>query len=245
MGSNRHIDFKHTLTCYVLPQKPYDASSSNIGDDGLEDDVFFANRRDHSPEFFDLSESQATYSHRNSLSSISELANDEEVARFMSHDARYPPAGLTCDPRFELFCKWLETQNGKQGMGDENENTKGSDLSLAGEEEFHDAEKEQTPPAAEVMQPTCEDSKNEMVIPMISLPKDSSPQETESVTKSDQSSMDETTQNCIVVSDPVKLQRKLHSPKKGRAPPPPTTLFKPVSHEAIPESINLHKETVL
>lgn len=167
---------------------------------------------------------------RNSLSSISELANDEEVARFMAFDRRSSAAAL--DPRFEMFCKWLDTQNANQDQGQNFRSE--SDLNLSGDE-FHDAEKEQSPPECVKEILVAERTKAEMVIPTITVP-------------SDQGSIVTDSGSLMNINDPVKLmRRKLHSPKKGRAPEPPKSPVNvPKSDErTVQEPANIHLETII
>lgn len=176
---------------------------------------------------------------RNSLSSISELANDEEVARFMAFDRRSSAVGQ--DPRFELFCKWLDTQNASQDNGQNLRSE--SDLNLSGDE-FHDAEKEQSPPECVKEILVAERTKSEMVIPTIKVPV--VVREIDAI--SDQGSTLTDSGSLMNINDPVKLmRRKLHSPKKGRAPEPPKS---PVTvhtsdERTAQEPANIHLETII
>lgn len=212
-----------------------------LGEDSLEDDVFYQNQnRETSPEFFEVS-----FSGRNSLSSISELANDEEVARFMAFDRR---ASAVQDPRFDLFCKWLDTQNGNKA-GDVQIGTEqqivDSDLSQSGDE-FHDAEREQSPPECiKEMLIVTDKNTSAMVIPTISVP--GRTPEKEIMTSPEPIQID--SGSLMNINDPVKLmRRKLHSPKKGRAPEPP-----PKSSDDLPKSVEktqpdpakIHLETII
>lgn len=210
--------------------------------------MFFANHNRESPEFYELSYPNPLSSARNSLSSISELANDEEVARFMAIDRR-GSCQLTemQDPRFALFCKWLESQKEEVERVKEEERTFESDV-----DEFHDAEKEQSPPE------TLKESVEITVIPTITVPPPPTDQPLESKA-SEQDPIPTASGNSIISNrlsnndDPVKLMgRRLHSPKKGRAPEPPRspalfTAIKPeeANQEQKPLAPNLHWETII
>lgn len=228
--------------------KPFEG---DLEDDVLEDDdVFVQNQyRENSPEFYEVSYSNPLSSARNSLSSISELANDEEVARFMAHDRRSQPATAMQDPRFDLFCRWLESQDNANSIGKPSKVSQ-SDLSGSGDE-FHDAEKEQSPPECvkEMMAATItERSKDIPVIPTITVPvtltKNGEEEEEEDKSGIEQQEPEpiaNKASSLISLNDPAKLmRRRLHSPKKGRAPEPPK------SPMTIPKSEdNLHLETII
>lgn len=137
------------------------------------------------------------------------------------------------DPRFDLFCKWLATQNiANQSLNVGQRNTKRNLES----DEFLDAEKEQSPPES-VKELIA--VKPEMVIPVIIPPMNDSPD------KDLTSATVEVTDRDIIVPDGVKLRRKLHSPKKGRAPEPPISPINLPNAPVSQGASHVHLETII
>lgn len=134
------------------------------------------------------------------------------------------------DPRFDLFCKWLKSQDtANQSFKVRQQDTKMEVES----EEFHDAEKEQSPPECV--------KQLDLVIPVII----SEPPMNDSLEKDSTSITSECTESGTLIPDAVKLRRKLHSPKKGRAPEPPLS---PINISNAPVSqvaAHVHKETII
>lgn len=224
----------------------------SVDDD--DDEVFYPEHpRAFSPEFFEVNPHSNPVSGRNSLSSISELANDEEVARFMGYEAQahrrnsknIGPVGH--DPRYELFCKWLEAQNAPVVV------IPAESLEESGDE-FHDVEKEASPPQCVKDMVRAEENckpKTIPVIPTISVPVPLKPSSTSNncdVFVSRQTPGPETTDPLItgeVIIDPNKtVHRKLHSPKKGRAPEPPKSPVNLIGGAEEAQK-NLHLETII
>lgn len=242
----------------MFPIKQFEESI----DDELDDEVF--DRQDKSPEFFEVSYSNALSSHRNSLSSISELASDEEVARIMVRDQRVLNRTMSAeefavhDPRFDLFCQWLEAQQNKipkipgqfrqsnrQQFRSTETDTEYS--SQSGDELFHDAEKEDSPPESvkEMLNTVLGPEEPSRVIPQIFLPINSESEEKiiDTEGKEEILSQKDKFESENILTDPVRLRRKLHSPKKGRAPHPPNSPVNlPIGQD---EHKTMHKETVL
>lgn len=208
-----------------------------------DDDVFYpyavtGHQHETSPEFFEVNSAHSG-SHRNSLCSISEI-EDEEVAinRLLQLAPRRRTLSLEqdMDPRYELFCKWLEFQGGPvqstsyERIGVEDDGSS---------DEFHDAAERNDGISVKDLamdrEVASEPAAEQKTVPIIMEPKP----------------RPDMLRELHVDCEPkewtpkVMLPKKLHSPKKGRAPVPPSPSNFSRSSDSLSDTASLHKETTI